>query len=122
MSYADTIAKGRELQLIYSRSGNTHPLSTVKKEGKGRLDRIDQSLQQKTEQLAVITSRTTAPQPVRRCYNRGHPGHLARNCRSRGSVECYKCGARGHLARNCWTQENRRGCPNPTAGDTPGRL
>ena len=45
VSYAETIAKTREFQLIFRRSGNTHSLSTVRKEEKSCLDRMKQSLQ-----------------------------------------------------------------------------
>ena len=121
VSYAATIAKARELHLIFSRSGNTHPLNTVRSEEKSYLDRVEQSLQQMTEQLAALSSRVTTPRSVRRCFNCGQPGHLAKNCRSRGSVECYHCGARGHLARNCWNKGNGQGgAPTPRAGGTPG--
>ena len=110
--YADTIAKAQELHLICSRSGSTHPLNTVRSEEKSHLDQMEQLLQQITEQLAAITSRVTTPQPVRRCcFNYSQPSHLARNCRSRGSVECYRCEARGHLAKNCWNRGNGQGVP-----------
>ena len=114
VSYTATIAKARELHLIFSRSGNTHPLSTVKNEEKSRLDRVEQSLQQMTEQLAALNSRVITSRSVMRCFNCGKPGHLARNCRSKGSVECYHCGVRGHLARNCWNKGNGQGgAPTP---------
>jgi len=121
-NYPATIAKARELQLIYSRNNIPQPVSSIRSEEKDRLDRLEQSLLQMTEQLSALSSHFTASQPARRCFNCGQHGHLARNCRSRRVVECFNCGRTGHVARDCRSQGNGRGGAQITrAAGTPGR-
>ena len=124
-NYSATIAKARELQLIYSRnSSTTSHLSSVKTEEGNRLDQVEQSLIQMTEQLAALSShltRPTQPRPPRLCYNCGRPGHLARNCYSRRTTQCFNCGMTGHVARDCQNQGNGQGGAQISrAGGIPG--
>ena len=62
-NYSATIAKARELQLIYSRNNVPHPVSSIRSES-DRLDIVEKSLLQVTEQLATLTSHLTVPQPA----------------------------------------------------------
>lgn len=43
---------------------------------------------------------TQRPAATRVCYQCGHPGHFARNCREK-TRGCYNCGETGHSIRNC---------------------
>ena len=126
VTYSATIAKARELQLIYSRNNNTNPVSSIRSEEGDRLDKVEQSLLQMTEQLAALSSHLTKPtqpprQPPRRCFICGRPGHLARNCYSRRTIQCFNCGMTGHVARDCQNQGNGLGGAQiPRAGGIPG--
>ena len=124
-NYSATIAKARELQLIYSRNSSTaNNFNSVRAEEGSRLDKVEQSLLQMTEQLAALSSHLTRPtQPPRLCYNCGRPGHLARNCYSRRTIQCFNCGMTGHVARDCQDQGNGQGGARiPRVGGTPRRL
>jgi len=63
-NYSATIAKVRELQLIYSRNNIPQPVSSVKSEERDCLDCVEQSLLQLTEQLYALSSYFTALQPA----------------------------------------------------------
>ena len=118
-NYSATIAKAQELQLIYSRNNVPRPMSSIRSES-DRLDTVEKSLLQVTEQLAALTSHLTVLQPAIRCFNCGRPGHMARNCRSRRMVEYFNCGKTGHVARECQNQGNGQGGAQiPRAGGIP---
>ena len=72
VSYVETISKAREILLIYSRADRHHPISQIQTKPKvlqqDRLDRMEESLQQMTEQLAALR---THHDDTRRCFRCG---------------------------------------------------
>ena len=119
-TYAETIAKAREVILIYQRAELTQPVSHVKEvQESSRLDKMEDTLKVMTEQLAAIRVNQASPR-TKHCFKCGKPGHIASNCRSRSEPTCYNCGRRGHVLQNCWSQGNGQGSvPNFRAGGTP---
>ena len=119
-TYAETIAKAREVILIYQRAELTQPVSHVKEVRElSRLDKMEDTLKEMTEQLAAMRVNQAQPR-TRHCFKCGKPGHIASNCRSRRELTCYNCGRRGHVFQNCWSQGNGQGSvPNFRAGGTP---
>ena len=119
-TYAQTIAKAREVILIYHRAEVTHPVSQVKEvQEPSRLDKMEETLRVMTEQLAATRVNRANP-GTKHCFRCGKPGHIASNCRSRSEPTCYNCGRKGHVFQNCWSQGNGQGgVPNIRAGGTP---
>ena len=96
-NYRQTIAKAKELWLMYSRVDKreqTNQLST--EPGQGRLDKLEEAVHQVSEQMAMFGRQL-------RGSSRSPSNRRQRD------VECYRCGRRGHIARNCWHQENYQG-------------
>ena len=62
---------------------------------------------QLTRQGAQMEDRERQRQGVRKCFQCGRPGHLARNCRATQTLptasrlQCYECRGFGHLAKDC---------------------
>ena len=101
-SYHETIVKAKEVWLMYSRKDKieqNNQLDTTC--GNKRLNKMEEALQQITEQMAVMgrQQRVALRNPSYK--------------RPRSPVECYRCGRRGHIARNYWHQENYQGSTSP---------
>ena len=63
-TYAGTIAKVREVILIYQRAELTHPVSHVKEvQELSRLDKMEDTLKAMTEHLAAIRVNQASPVP-----------------------------------------------------------
>ena len=121
-TFVQTIAKVRELCLIYNRSdAASEPKEIHHVTESTRLDQMEATLQSLSEQLLALNTCQNGPTC---CYVCGRLGHTAKNCRARGTppatVTCFKCGNRGHMACNCWQQGNGRGgLPNERAWSVP---
>ena len=121
VNYALTIAKARELRLIYSRAEASQSLNQLQTvgNGEGRLQKLEEAVQNVTEQLTALRTQQSSQKPIH-CFRCGKPGHVSRQCRARPQLECFNCGGRGHYAKDCWNQGNGRGgAQNRRAGSTP---
>lgn len=107
-TYSQTIAKARELRLIFNRQEEQKSRAEVNSVAKeDRLEKLEEAVTQVSEQLAALSSRR---QNRDKCFKCGRPGHIARNCRSvPQDIRCFLCGGRGHVARRCRHQGNYRG-------------
>ena len=125
LTYDQTIAKARELRLIFQRAAEqqvSHVDTSNTRDQ--RLERLEEAISQVSAQLAAIGTRRPDAVASRRCFKCGQLGHLARNCRSASprDIVCFQCGGRGHIARQCQLQGNDRGgVPTRRAGDVPRR-
>ena len=63
-----------------------------------------QAAQPQPQELQARRCAFPGPGHTRKCYECGKPGHLARDCRSKGSMQCSKCTLRGHEASSCRTK------------------
>jgi len=123
-TFVQTIAKAKELCLIYNRSDAASEAKEIHHVTEStRLDQMEATLQSLSEQLLILNTRQNG---LTHCYVCGRLGHTAKNCRARGTppatVTCFKCGNRGHMAHNCWQQGNGRGgFPNERAWSAPTR-
>ena len=121
-SYVETIARGKELFLIYSRAQTQEHINQVQMKDDQRLQRLEETMQLMTEQLTAISVQRTNPSTTSRCFKCGKCGHLARNCRTRiQQVQCFNCGGQSHIAQNCWKRQGngQGGTPTRRAGRAP---
>ena len=124
VNFVETIAKARELCLIYSRTNTSESVNQIQHNKEStRLDQMEATLQSLSEQLLALNTRRQDPP---QCLNYGKWGHIARNCRARRAppttVTCFNCGKRGHLARNCRSKQQgngQGGTPTQRAGGAP---
>ena len=122
-SYVETIARGKELLLIYSRTETLERVNQIQAKDDQRLQKLEETIQLMSEQLTAISVQRANPSTSSRCFRCGKRGHLARNCRARTQqVECFNCGGQGHIAQNCWKRQGngRGGTPTHRAGRAPG--
>ena len=122
-SYVETIARCKELLLIYSRAETSGCVNQVQTKDDQRLQKLEETMQWMSEQLTAISVQPTGSPTAGRCFSCGKHGHLARNCRACfQQVECFNCGGQGHIAQNCWKRQgNGRGStPIRQAGRAPG--
>lgn len=122
-SYVETIARSKELLLIYSRAETLERVNQVQAKEDQRLQKLEETMQVLSEQLTAISVQRANPSTTSRCFRCGKRGHLARNCRARTQqVECFHCGGLGHIAQNCWKRQGngRGGTPTRRAGRAPG--
>ena len=84
VSYAETIAKARELCLIYERTEGPECINQVQsKQEDTRLQKLEETIQTISEQLTALnTSTRKSNSGVIQCFTCGKPGHIARNCRA----------------------------------------
>ena len=88
-----------------------------------RLDRLEEAIQQVSEQMTALGTGISGP-AKRKYFVCGRPGHVAQQCSSRRprDVKYFCCGKKGHMARNCWQQGNYQGNASiRRAGDIPKR-
>ena len=122
-SYEETIARGKELLLIYSRAETLKRVNKVQAKYDQRLQKLEETMQLVSEQLTAISVQRANPSTASRCFRCGKQEHLARNCRAHTQqVECFNCGGQGHIAKNCWKRQGngRGGTPTCRAGHAPG--
>ena len=120
VNFAETVAKARELRIIYERVEATEKVSQLRPTEDSRIMQMEETLQVMSHQLAALTTQQRNA-PVRQFFHCGKPGHFARNCRSYPTqVECFRCGQRGHVTRECWSQGNANGgAPSRQTGSIP---
>ena len=81
LEYGETIPKARELLLIYRRADNqVNQVEVERKEE--RLDRLEETILQVSQQLASLETSRPGVAGTRRCFKCNRPGHLAKDCRS----------------------------------------
>ena len=122
-NYADTIARSKELLLIYGRADTVERVNQVQTKDDQRLQKLEETVQLMSEQLLTISVQRTNFSTASKCFRCGKRGHVARNCRaSIQQVGCFNCGGQGHIAQNCWKRQGngRGGTPTRRAGRAPG--
>ena len=122
-SYVDTIARSKELLLIYSRADTVERVNQVQTKDDQRLQKLEETVRLMSEQLPTISVQHTSFSTANKCFRCGKRGHVARNCRaSIQQVGCFNCGGQGHIAQNCWKRQGngQRGTPTRRAGHAPG--
>ena len=122
-SYVDTIARCKELLLIYSRTETSECVNQIQLKEDQRLQKLEETMQLMSEQLTALSVQRTGSSTTSKCFGCGKQGHLVRNCRARiQQVVCFNCGGQGHIAQNCWKRQGngRGGTPKRRAGRAPG--
>ena len=75
--YLQTISKARELLLIYQRAADSvYQVRT--NSGDDRLDRLEEAVQQMSQQVAALGTRRPDSAGAYGCFRRGKPGHLTK--------------------------------------------
>ena len=122
-SYVDTIARCKELLLIYSRTETSKCVNQIELKEDQRLQKLEETMQLMSEQLTALSVQRTGSSTTSKCFGCGKQGHLVRNCRARiQQVVCFNCGGQGHIAQNCWKRQGngRGGTPKRRVGRAPG--
>ena len=70
-----------------------------------QLQELQGQISELTEQVAMLSTRRSAPRSTVRCHNCGGIGHMRRECPTRRRVQdgrrCFNCGSPSHLLRTC---------------------